>query len=423
MLQSLDSLIAFVVVLLTTSLIVTILVQMLSAAFALRGKNLGNALALTFQNIHPPIGAKAYKLAARILSDPRLSDSTFARKDKGKPTDSSQTGPWGWWNILKGWQLATAIRPEEIHDLLGQISADQSESLAEDATVLLKMLGAPTDLASAAHGKISMLAEIANGLVDGEQKTKIAAAIAESQNALQLLASNVTEQFDDAKTKLTKWFEAAENRSQQWFQTHIRVLTIFCGTLIAFTLQLDTVEIFKFISTNATARAALAGSAEKLVDQAGGILEKNGSILDMVFAAEQKAFPGVPLADNLPKACTNTTQLHDRIRAAVPAGAETDFDKKYAVAESQGIAAYYKARREQMDDLTKGVAAAGFDLMPAELGQRWPGPDAWMGHIAGMLITAGLLSLGAPFWYNCLKNLTSLRPAVAKLIDDEKAAE
>ena len=30
---------------------------------------------------------------------------------------------------------------------------------------------------------------------------------------------------------------------------------------------------------------------------------------------------------------------------------------------------------------------------------------------------AGLLALGAPFWFNLLKNLMSLRPAVAALIE------
>ena len=46
-----------------------------------------------------------------------------------------------------------------------------------------------------------------------------------------------------------------------------------------------------------------------------------------------------------------------------------------------------------------------------------------MSHLWGMLITAGLLSLGAPYWYNILKNLTSLRPAMAKLIGQEEAAQ
>jgi hypothetical protein len=39
-----------------------------------------------------------------------------------------------------------------------------------------------------------------------------------------------------------------------------------------------------------------------------------------------------------------------------------------------------------------------------------------------MLFSAALLSLGAPFWYNSLKNLASLRSAVAQSITEEKTA-
>jgi len=48
--------------------------------------------------------------------------------------------------------------------------------------------------------------------------------------------------------------------------------------------------------------------------------------------------------------------------------------------------------------------------MYSRLGQFWS-------HLFGLLLTAGLLTLGAPFWFNLLKNLTSLRPAVANLIE------
>src|SRR5215471_16941041 len=122
MLQSLDTLISFVVILLVASLIVTILVQILSAAFALRGKNLGNALALTFQSIDRKIGKDAYALAERILSDPRLSHSTITRKRLDRPLTASQRYPWSWWSPFNGLQLASAIRPNEIYDLLKKIS-------------------------------------------------------------------------------------------------------------------------------------------------------------------------------------------------------------------------------------------------------------------------------------------------------------
>src|ERR1700712_4597435 len=84
MLQSIDTLIAFVLIMTVASLFVTIVVQMFSAALSLRGKNLANALALTFQTIDPALGERAHQLAAKILSDPLLSDSTLTRKDKKK---------------------------------------------------------------------------------------------------------------------------------------------------------------------------------------------------------------------------------------------------------------------------------------------------------------------------------------------------
>ena len=41
-------------------------------------------------------------------------------------------------------------------------------------------------------------------------------------------------------------------------------------------------------------------------------------------------------------------------------------------------------------------------------------------NFLGILLTAGLLALGAPFWYNALKNLVNLRPMVAQRQDQQK---
>jgi hypothetical protein len=63
--------------------------------------------------------------------------------------------------------------------------------------------------------------------------------------------------------------------------------------------------------------------------------------------------------------------------------------------------------------------ATGFDLMPGGFLGRWGHPRRLelLHHLGGMLITAGLLTLGAPFWFNLLKNLMNLRPAVATLVE------
>ena len=43
---------------------------------------------------------------------------------------------------------------------------------------------------------------------------------------------------------------------------------------------------------------------------------------------------------------------------------------------------------------------------------RWTS-EPWWQQIPGVLLTAGLLSLGAPFWFSMLKQLTGLRPVLA----------
>jgi hypothetical protein len=65
------------------------------------------------------------------------------------------------------------------------------------------------------------------------------------------------------------------------------------------------------------------------------------------------------------------------------------------------------------------MKAAGFDIVPPGWLARWPNEGGiwWFNHLFGLLLTAGLLTLGAPFWFNLLKNLTSLRPALANLIE------
>src|SRR5215467_2484998 len=82
MLNTLDTIIAFAVIMTVLSLLITIIVQMVSAALSLRGKNLANALALTFQTIDPKLKEQAQSLANQILRDPIFSDSIWRSKDR-----------------------------------------------------------------------------------------------------------------------------------------------------------------------------------------------------------------------------------------------------------------------------------------------------------------------------------------------------
>ena len=63
---------------------------------------------------------------------------------------------------------------------------------------------------------------------------------------------------------------------------------------------------------------------------------------------------------------------------------------------------------------------------PKKEGFRWPfficGPvGLGTKHLLGMLVTALFLSLGAPFWFNMLRNMSNLRPILAGKVDKDQA--
>ena len=52
--------------------------------------------------------------------------------------------------------------------------------------------------------------------------------------------------------------------------------------------------------------------------------------------------------------------------------------------------------------------------------ERWK--QSWVLKLVGILVSALLLNLGAPFWYNSLKNLLRLRSLIAQKDDDQRTA-
>jgi hypothetical protein len=64
---------------------------------------------------------------------------------------------------------------------------------------------------------------------------------------------------------------------------------------------------------------------------------------------------------------------------------------------------------DQSASMKRQLARSEFQLLP----DQWPGWTPDKHELPGMLVAAMLLSLGAPFWFNTLKRVASLRPFLA----------
>jgi hypothetical protein len=584
MLNTLDTVIAFAVIMTVVSLLITIVVQMVSAALSLRGKNLANALALTFQTIDPNLEEQAHSLANQILRDPIFSDSVWRAKKRplrgntathaqakveraekdlqlaneqlatvstADPTaikqatatrdqaqnafdlakqaveevkktanvetltvKANRTAAWGVFSSLRdATALGSAIRPGEIYRIVHEIAdltqteaamLDVCPELVDVAKHLLGSLAKPDQPANESKEKLEAIRKVADIFSTPEQQKAVLDSLANFGTTVERATTEAYDRFQ-------RWFGSAQDRAEQWFQTHVRVVTIVCSICAAFILQLDTGEIYRQLRDQPKLVEALVKSAPGVLEQGGEIVEPSDTPAYHAYLLWLRDHPLFSLA-NLPTPADQshyTQSLEKRLGeppdtkspltkfaedyqkasavegAAKPTSdtiakaayeswvekfpkyqlpADYDFTKAtkhsvtkdiaelvakdrdnnpdvqallqdYAGLQTEGAYAYERARKKSFTDLQKKLDEAGFDYMPTPFWGRWEAEHLppWTNwcvlrfvpryffhvcwHLLGILATAGLLALGAPFWFNLLKNLMSLRPAVATLIE------
>ena len=436
MLDSLDSLIAFTLIFTVVSLLVTIVVQMISSVLNLRGHNLACALAETIETIQPDLAARAKTIANHLLEDPLISD-----------------------NQIFGLRLrAHAVRPEELFDLLRRIASGKKtapDEIKADALVLLQALGVDEkhlrDAASAAREAQGVLSTVLNSvesLADETQKNtiktnleRVIETFTESAAGKVAAAASVAEQkIHEASRKFAGWFAVGQERAQEWFTMHARFATLVIGAVFAYGLQLDAIQIFKDVSTNRAMRDKLVAQSTVVLGQAEKTLGAPG-VLEQAFALwRPKQTAPIQAAIEGAKVSVSPADTREKFRAKLQAGLaslaakpetkpavdialqafDAEVDKTASAALKEGWANYEAVKGDLKD--------SGFALFPVAGSNgrwntgRWPW-EVSRRHQLGIFFSVLLLSLGAPFWFNTLKSLASLRSAVAgKISDEEKAA-
>lgn len=157
MLESLDTLIALCVILAAASMLVTVVVQMISAMFALRGKQMAQGLSHVLQGISPATDAEIRRLVNQIMLDPHLTG------EKGLANADKHCWLKFWGNSAK---MVAAIRPEEVYAALKKLADGMPEG--EDAFLEVKRLAAEAEKLVLARGEAATneLKKYAKGLAD-----------------------------------------------------------------------------------------------------------------------------------------------------------------------------------------------------------------------------------------------------------------
>jgi|SRR5664280_368011 len=398
-LDHLDTIISFVAIITGVSLLVTTLTQAASALFSLRGANLRWGLEMLLKHADPNLAEHARTISEKVLQHALISDSAVSGVESA---------------VANRWRLATGIRQDELVDVL--------HSLAQQAEVPPD--GPPPEpWATALRASLDVLDRTeADRLL--QLAPAIRSALPNDIAGAEEIISRLSATAESVSGKIDQWFDSVMDRVSQRFALHARVWTIGFSVLLAFGLHLDTFRMFTQLSADSELRSRVLAGADALTKKADEILASSTSTpasayldaMARLIAAHPVELKGLPAPAGFKDDAGAKDWLQRELNAARIDNPEQWLSRYEELVPQSALrtaaAQFYSVVNDKLR----------FGLVPdpyPPLDSYWT-PN-WL-HFWGTLASAALLSLGAPFWFNMLKDLSNLRPILAKKQEQESAA-
>jgi hypothetical protein len=385
MLKSVDLLIGFSVVMLVISMAVTLLTQFVITSFNTRGGHLRRGLTDLLRQLDPALTDNLSKEISKIvLKHPLISDV--------------------------GSRLGTVIHREEFIKVLMDLAAGNGpQKLEGDALEALKKVMKTNGIAdpSAALDNIRSFA-----LALEKSNPELA-------NDVRVNMAIMEEASSQFVAKIHGWFDQTIDRVSSRFTASTRVITVAAALVVAFAIQLDSIALLNRLSTDSQLRQSLVQAAGKNIDQSKSPGATSSQIPDgssEVKAPEDMNRSGIaqkkPAAANPPAVPTESGVTGEKVPPESSGKTPGAGGEKKDAATGQD-ATNLPVPSRVVSDVDAILGSTGLISAP-----DWKalGPQ----KVLGIVISAILLSLGAPFWYNTLKTGLRLRAAIADKDDAQR---
>jgi hypothetical protein len=391
MLKTLDILIGLAVVMLFLSMIVTVITQFLINLRNMRGRHLLTGIADLLEQISPGITRSiAEEISTAVLSHPLIRNASGG--------------------------LGNVIHREELTKLLLELAAnDGPQSLSAEArkqlldTLAADGLGNPDQIKQTLQNvrSLALQLELAHPELTNAARARIA------------MLQQANSQF---LGKINLWFDQTMDRVSERFTANTRYVTFFTGLVIAFVLQLDTAALVSRLSSDDAVRDSLVTRAQQDLQVPSAATPATSgtqgpqtapagspATTPTLSATSQSSSQTLPAAQT-PNAPPSSSQAAGPSQATPASSQPNQRPGGSLQLKDEDVPAV----RDLMMNNILGVPQNWTDWK-----RRWD-PDNWPVKVIGILLSAVLLSLGAPFWYNALQNLVRLRSVVASKDDQQR---
>lgn len=181
------------------------------------------------------------------------------------------------------------------------------------------------------------------------------------------LDDTVKAEVDEAEAMVSKYFNEMMDLASAWYRRNVQYILILIGLSIAVVFDADTFEIYRSLGNNSSTRQEVLQLATDFVNN-NRIAEYQDPPSDTSATNEDNSEVISGRIDSL------KTQLTDLIQTEI--------------------------------NTPSSPLGLGWSNLPT-------GAKDWLFKLIGWVITALAISLGAPFWYDLLKTLVSVRGAAS----------
>jgi hypothetical protein len=189
------------------------------------------------------------------------------------------------------------------------------------------------------------------------------------KKALQAIADRADNDIEALRKGVEDWYSNTMDRVSGWYKSHSQHWLMVFGLLLAVSLNVDTLRITRELWENPAARSELVRAATEMVQATG----------DKDVKAQLAAIKAAPTAEERAK-------LQEKLNLQVGSAAEA----------AQRAAIPLGWSRKQIEEI-----------------RNWTVFD-FAAKVAGLLVTAAAIALGAPFWFDLINKMIDVRSSGRK---------
>ncbi|RYZ22072.1 MAG: hypothetical protein EOO16_10595 [Chitinophagaceae bacterium] len=247
----------------------------------------------------------------------------------------------------------------------------------------------------------------------GTNDTLMATIQPDTLDHLRQLYIDAAGDIDRFKTLLEQWFDETMARANGWYKRHTRNILFVVGFTIAIIGNVDTIKIFRVLSKDKSAReqmvqmaiqsqATLAPTVQRLKDS--GRVATNAGATPFDLAADSMLRQTYSMLQNDAASAGNVLGM----------GWHDSREWKQYAALKDSLAATKAALKKQPEEPALLKREADLGAAITQIAPRVHDKFDWSTSLLGWIITGLALTLGAPFWFDLLNKLISIRSAGAK---------